>query len=91
MRKRAGPRGDIDRDARRDLVRVEHGERDVDVAIAARREHDAARARPVLAGAAVAVSRALIVILENYQRSDGLIDVPLALRPYLGKDVIGRR
>ena len=44
-----------------------------------------------LNGTAVAVSRALIVILENYQRSDGLIDVPLALRPYLGKDVIGRR
>jgi len=44
-----------------------------------------------LNGTAVAVSRALIVILENYQRSDGLIDVPLALRPYVGKDVIGRR
>ncbi len=44
-----------------------------------------------LNGTAVAVSRALIVILENFQRSDGLIDVPLALRPYVGKDVIGRR
>jgi seryl-tRNA synthetase len=44
-----------------------------------------------LNGTAVALSRALIVILENYQRSDGLIDVPHALRPYLGKDVIGRR
>jgi seryl-tRNA synthetase len=31
----------------------------------------------------------LIVILENYQRADGRIDVPEVLRPYLGKDVIG--
>jgi seryl-tRNA synthetase len=42
-----------------------------------------------LNGTAIALSRALIVILENYQRSDGLIDVPEVLRPYLGKDVIG--
>ena len=43
-----------------------------------------------LNGTAVALSRALIVILENHQRPDGLIDVPEALRPYLGKDVMGR-
>jgi seryl-tRNA synthetase len=43
-----------------------------------------------LNGTAVALSRALIVILENYQRRDGLVDVPEALRPYIGKDVIGR-
>jgi seryl-tRNA synthetase len=42
-----------------------------------------------LNGTAIAISRALIVILENYQRSDGRIDVPEVLRPYLGKDVIG--
>lgn len=42
-----------------------------------------------LNGTAVALSRALIVILENYQRADGLIDVPMVLRPYLGKEVIG--
>ncbi len=42
-----------------------------------------------LNGTAVALSRALIVVLENYQRADGLIDVPAVLRPYLGKDVIG--
>jgi seryl-tRNA synthetase len=44
-----------------------------------------------LNGTAVALSRALIVILENYQRSDGLIDVPEVLRPFVGKDVIGCR
>jgi len=42
-----------------------------------------------LNGTAVALSRALIVILENYQRADGRIDVPEVLRPYLGKDVLG--
>jgi seryl-tRNA synthetase len=44
-----------------------------------------------LNGTAVALSRALIVILENYQRSDGRIDVPEVLRPVVGKDVIGTR
>jgi seryl-tRNA synthetase len=43
-----------------------------------------------LNGTAVALSRALIVILENYQRADGRIDVPQVLRHDLGKDVIGR-
>jgi len=44
-----------------------------------------------LNGTAIALSRALIVVLENYQRSDGLIDVPEVLKPYLGKDVMGSR
>jgi seryl-tRNA synthetase len=42
-----------------------------------------------LNGTAIALSRALIVILENYQRADGRIDVPDVLRPLVGKDVIG--
>jgi len=42
-----------------------------------------------LNGTAVALSRALIVVLENYQRADGRVDVPKVLQPYLGKDVIG--
>ena len=42
-----------------------------------------------LNGTAVALSRAIIAVLENYQRADGLVDVPEALRPYLGKDVLG--
>jgi seryl-tRNA synthetase len=44
-----------------------------------------------LNGTAVAISRALLALLENYQRADGLVDVPEALRPFLGKDVIGPR
>ena len=42
-----------------------------------------------LNGTAVALSRALIAVLENYQRADGLVDVPAVLKPYIGKDVIG--
>ena len=42
-----------------------------------------------LNGTAIALSRALIVILENCQRADGRIDVPRVLRADLGKDVIG--
>ena len=42
-----------------------------------------------LNGTAVALSRALIAVLENYQRADGRIDVPEVLRRHLGRDVIG--
>ena len=41
-----------------------------------------------LNGTAVAVSRALIPILENYQQEDGSIKVPEALVPYIGKSAI---
>jgi seryl-tRNA synthetase len=41
-----------------------------------------------LNGTAVAISRALIAILENYQLADGSVEVPNVLRPYVGKDVI---
>ncbi len=37
-----------------------------------------------LNGTAVALSRAMIVVLENYQRADGRIDVPEVLQPYMG-------
>ena len=37
-----------------------------------------------LNGSGVAVGRALIAVLENYQSADGTISVPEALRPYLG-------
>ena len=41
-----------------------------------------------LNGTAIAVSRGLIAILENYQQPDGSILVPEALRPWVGKDWI---
>jgi seryl-tRNA synthetase len=37
-----------------------------------------------LNGSGLALPRTLIGILETYQRADGKIDVPAALRPYLG-------
>ncbi|HEV3078561.1 MAG TPA: serine--tRNA ligase [Gemmataceae bacterium] len=42
-----------------------------------------------LNGTAVAVSRALVAILENYQQADGSILVPEALQPAVGKERIG--
>jgi seryl-tRNA synthetase len=41
-----------------------------------------------LNGTAIALSRALIALLEIYQREDGCVDVPEALVPYLGKEVL---
>lgn len=37
-----------------------------------------------LNGSGLAVGRTLIAVLENYQREDGSIEVPQALRPYMG-------
>ena len=41
-----------------------------------------------LNGTAVAVSRALVAILENYQNADGSLVVPEVLRSVVGKDRI---
>ncbi len=37
-----------------------------------------------LNGSGVAVGRAMIAVMENYQNADGSIDVPEVLRPYMG-------
>jgi seryl-tRNA synthetase len=37
-----------------------------------------------LNGSGLAVGRTLVAVLENYQRADGGIDIPAALRPYMG-------
>lgn len=42
-----------------------------------------------LNGTAIAISRAMIAVLENYQQADGTIVVPEVLRPFVGKDRIG--
>lgn len=42
-----------------------------------------------LNGTAIAISRALIAILENCQQADGSIVVPEVLQPWVGKDRIG--
>jgi len=43
-----------------------------------------------LNGTAVAISRAMIAILENYQQADGSVLVPGALVPWVGKERIAR-
>jgi seryl-tRNA synthetase len=44
-----------------------------------------------LNGTAVAVSRAILAILENGQQADGSVMVPEVLRPWVGKERIGPR
>jgi len=55
------------------------------------RPSDGGRPRSVhtLNGSGLAVGRTLVAVLENYQRADGSVTVPAALRPYLhGLEVI---
>jgi seryl-tRNA synthetase len=46
--------------------------------------------RPVhtLNGSALAVGRAMIAVLENYQRHDGTVAIPPALQPYMGGQAV---
>lgn len=42
-----------------------------------------------LNGTAIALSRAIIAILENHQRADGTVAIPPVLRSWMGREVIG--
>jgi seryl-tRNA synthetase len=44
-----------------------------------------------LNGSGVAVGRALVAVLENYQQADGSVRVPEALKPYMGGLEVLRR
>lgn len=44
-----------------------------------------------LNGTAIACTRAIVAILENYQQADGSVTVPEVLRPWVGKDHISSR
>ena len=50
------------------------------------RNPDTGKPEPVhtLNGSGVAAGRALIAVMENFQRADGSIGIPAALRPYVG-------
>ncbi|HET9864932.1 MAG TPA: serine--tRNA ligase [Steroidobacteraceae bacterium] len=50
------------------------------------RNPDTGKPEPLhtLNGSGVAVGRALVAVLENYQNADGSVSVPEVLRPYLG-------
>jgi seryl-tRNA synthetase len=52
------------------------------------RNPDTGKPEPLhtLNGSGVAVGRALVAVLENYQNADGSVTVPEALRPYVGGD-----
>jgi len=39
-----------------------------------------------LNGSGIALARTVVAILENYQRPDGSVEIPEALRPYMGGD-----
>ena len=41
-----------------------------------------------LNGSGLALPRVIIAVLETYQRADGVIETPEALRPYMGSDTI---
>lgn len=43
-----------------------------------------------LNGTAIAISRAIIAVMENHQNADGTICVPKALQPWIGKEIIGK-
>ena len=45
----------------------------------------------MLNGTAIAISRAIIVILENFQQKDGSVKLPKALVPYCGFESIERK
>ena len=45
----------------------------------------------LLNGTAIAVSRAIIAILENFQQEDGSVRIPRALVPYVGFDIIRKK
>ncbi len=58
------------------------------------RPRPGAKPRPVctMNGSGLACGRTLAAVLENYQRADGQVDVPAALRDYMGGlEVIGPR
>jgi seryl-tRNA synthetase len=48
------------------------------------RDDDGVRPLATLNGTLVAITRAIVALLENHQQADGSVYVPVALRPYLG-------
>ncbi|MDR0663104.1 MAG: serine--tRNA ligase, partial [Spirochaetaceae bacterium] len=42
----------------------------------------------MLNGTAIAVSRAMIAVIENFQEADGTVKIPAALVPYCGFDTV---
>lgn len=49
------------------------------------KDSDGTKAIATLNGTLVAIPRMIVAILENHQNQDGTVNVPTALRPFLGK------
>ena len=52
------------------------------------RDENGTKPVATLNGTHVAVPRMIVAILENHQNADGSVNVPLALRPFLGVDTL---
>jgi seryl-tRNA synthetase len=52
------------------------------------RDSDGVRPVATLNGTLCAITRTIVAILENHQQADGSVVVPVALRGYLGRDVL---
>ena len=50
------------------------------------KDADGTKAVATLNGTLVAIPRMIVAILENHQNSDGTVNIPVALRPFLNKD-----
>lgn len=50
------------------------------------KDADGTKAVATLNGTLVAIPRMIVAILENHQNSDGTVNIPTALRPFLNKD-----
>ena len=52
------------------------------------RDENGTKPVATLNGTLVAIPRMIVAILENHQNADGSVNVPLALRPFLGVDTL---
>jgi seryl-tRNA synthetase len=52
------------------------------------KDENGTRPLATLNGTLCAMTRNIVAILENHQQADGSVRVPVALRPFLGKDVL---
>ena len=50
------------------------------------KDEDGTKALATLNGTLVAIPRMIVAILENHQNSDGSVNIPKALQPFLGKE-----
>jgi len=55
---------------------------------ASQSEQESVRHVHTLNATGCAIGRTLVAILETHQRNDGSVDIPMALRPYFGKDLL---